>query len=216
MAHSSDVLQLYAGLPLGARFHTWLRWRLFDFPALARHLPEQGTLLDIGCGHGLWSFYAARVRPQLQVWGIDPDVAKIALARHTAESHHITTVHFEVGLAEQFDLPACDIASIIDVMYLIPFEQQAEIVGHTARHLRPGGRLLLKEMSEQPAWKAAWNMFEETLSVKILRITYGAQFFFRPEAEWVGLLEACGLTVMTIRMDRGSLHPHVLFIGEKR
>ena len=215
MIQASDLLRLYTGMPAFARLHAWLRWRLFDFPALGRYLPEQGIMLDIGCGHGLWSFYAALCRPQLQVWGIDPDEDKITLARHTAEAHRIANVRFVAGLAEEADLPPADLVTIIDVIYLIPPQGQERLLEATTRPLRPGGRLLLKELSERPRWKAVWNTIQESLSVRVFGITYGDRLTFRPQADWRDLLVNLGLTVQIVPMDEGYIYPHVLFIGEK-
>jgi hypothetical protein len=76
--------------------------------------------------------------------------------------------------------------------------------------------LLLKEMSERPRWKYTWNWLEEWLAVRLLRITLGASFYFRPQSGWEALLSGLGLAVQTFRLDKGYLHPHVLFVGEKR
>ena len=53
------------------------------------------------------------------------------------------------------------------------------------------------------------------LTVRILKVTQGERFHFRPQAEWEELLTSLGLRVRALRLDRGYLHPHVLFIAEK-
>jgi ubiquinone/menaquinone biosynthesis C-methylase UbiE len=206
---------LYREAPIRTRIHVNGRWRIFPFPALAEFVFPQGSMVDLGCGYGLWLLYLAQRYPELQLFGIDPDKEKIRLARETAEAWQPGRVRFAVGAAQALELPSCRMVSLVDVLYLIPLDQQEAVIEAAARQLERGGRLLLKEISTQPHWKFAWNLFEETLAVRLLHITYGQQFYFRPDNDWRCLLERCGLRVETRRLDRGYPHPHILFLGEK-
>ncbi len=210
-----EVLRYYQEMPARVRLHVHGRWRLFPFPELEGYLPEGRNYLDLGCGYGLWPLYLARRHPQAMIWGFDPDAAKVEAACTVALGQSIKNVHFGVGKAEEVSLPPCDAVTLIDVMYLIPYTEQEKILSRVASRLDAGGALLIKEMSQTPWWKYAWNMVEELLAVRALRITYGEHFYFRPEAEWRQLLESLGLRVRAIRLDAGYLRPHILFIGEK-
>jgi 2-polyprenyl-3-methyl-5-hydroxy-6-metoxy-1,4-benzoquinol methylase len=213
--NASTVDTFYRNAPLGARLHIAGRWCLFPFPALTRYVPRHGTLVDLGCGHGVWPIYLAARHPRLTVWGVDPDREKIELARTAARHSELSNLHFEAGRAQDMVLPLCDTISMIDVLYLIPYNEQESILNAAVQRLQPGGQLLLKEMSREPAWKYAWNWFEEYAAVRVFSITIGKQFFFRQDEEWRQVLQALGLRVRVIRLDRGYLHPHVLFLGEK-
>jgi SAM-dependent methyltransferase len=210
-----DISQYYRHAPWAARLHVAGRWQLFPFQALAEHIPSQGTFLDIGCGYGLCTFFLAYCAPQAQVWGVDPDREKIAVARAAADEQKNPNVHFEIGYAQRLDLPSCDLAILVDVLYLIPWQEQEQVLAEAANRLQPGGRLLVKEMSRRPRWKYTWNLFEEWLAVRLLHITYGQRFYFRSEDDWQKLLQSFGLRVSALRLDEGYLHPHILFIGEK-
>ena len=74
--------------------------------------------------------------------------------------------------------------------------------------------LVVKEMALQPAWKARWNTTQETLAVKLLRITEGHDFTFVPPAVIAEWLTAKGATVRDRRVDRGRLHPHHLLVAQ--
>jgi hypothetical protein len=58
-------------------------------------------------------------------------------------------------------------------------------------------------------------MFQETVSVKILNITLGSRFYFRDIAGMTEMLGKRGFLVETIRMDRGYMHPHILYKAKK-
>ncbi len=212
---SLNIPSFYRDVPLGVRLHVAMRWRLFDFSALADFVPSEGIFVDVGCGYGLWAFYLAHLRPTAEIWGIDPDIAKIGIARALAQSATIDNMRFEVGYAENIKFPECALISMIDVMYLIPFKGQEEILAKAASQLQPGGRLLLKEMGQNPRWKYIWNWVEEWLAVCVLRITQGKHFHFRSDEEWEKLLRSLGLRVKTLRLDINTIHPHLLFVGEK-
>ena len=210
-AEARAALSRFRDAPLLHRLHVAVRLRLFPFPALLRLAPPSGRAVDLGCGHGLFSLMLSQARPGLQVLGIDPDAGKIARAR--AAAGEAANLRFEVGRAEDVPPLGCDLVCLVDVLYLLPPAQQESVLAAAAAGLRPGGRLLVKEMSERPRWKFLWNRAQETLSVRVLRVTHGRSFHFRSEAGWRRLLEGLGLRVRTERLDRGYLHPHLLIEG---
>lgn len=208
-------LSCYRGAPFSARAHVAVRWRLLPFPSLLAHAPAAGEALDLGCGHGLFSLLLATARPGLQVLGVDPDQGKIAVAQAAARAGGIGNLRFLAGKAEALPLPPCVLISLIDVLYLIPYEAQERLLQLGAERLQPGGRLLIKEMSTRPRWKYLWNLGQESLSVRLLGITYGRDFYFREDDEWRRLLTRLGLEVEAIRLDAGRPHPHLLLCATR-
>ena len=96
----------------------------------------------------------------------------------------------------------------------------------------PAGRLVIKEMSRTPRWKAAWNTAQETLAVSILGITERAstpaaprlaasaasrpaRFEFVAPETMAGWLADAGLDTSSRRLDRGRIHPHHLLVGRR-
>jgi len=212
----SGVLKYYDDSPWRVRLHVHGRWRLCPFRSLVTYLPDEGRLVDVGSGYGLWPFYVHTLKPDMEIWGLEPDPWKVQVATAIARKWAIETISFAQANAQGIDLPACRAATIIDVLYLIPWEEQIEVLAKLVRALEPGGTLLIKEMSEQPSWKYAWNWFEEWLAVRIIKITQGNRFYFRKIEDWLSLLNSLGLDSKAIRVDRGYIYPHVLFVGQKK
>src|SRR4029078_1656515 len=52
------VLSRYNWAPLSTRAFIAARWLLTPYRRIASFLPERGTLLDLGCGDGLFAFAA--------------------------------------------------------------------------------------------------------------------------------------------------------------
>lgn len=205
------LVRAYGKLPLRHRLHLVGRWRLCPLPTIAAYAPRQGVVVDLGCGHGLFSQLLARRSSERSVIGLDLDVKKIELARQVT----LPNLRYEVGDIGAVNLPAADCVTILDVLYLIPHVVQEQLLRSVVKKLAPGGVLILKEMGDEPHWKARLNWLEEFLAVRMLRITLGQDFYFRRPSEWRNLLELLGLTVQVIRIDRGYYHPHVLFVGTK-
>ncbi|MBB2922905.1 class I SAM-dependent methyltransferase [Cellulomonas cellasea] len=207
------ALALYRAAPAGVRAHVGIRWWTAPFPAVAAALPPTGRIVEIGCGHGLFSAYAALSAPGREVLGTDIDVDKVAHARTAAA--RTERLEFAEGVSGTVPPGPWDAAVFVDVLYLLPASEQKRLLTAAVAALAPGGRVVIKEMGSEPAWKVRWNTVQETLSVKVLRITEGSSFDFVPPATTAGWLTDLGLTVEARRLDRGRAHPHHLLVGHR-
>ena len=206
------ALALYRRAPVGVRMHVAIRWWSAPFRDVVTVLPRTGRILEIGCGHGLFSAYAALDAPERTVVGVDIDADKIGHARAAARA----VDHLDFQLAPSGAVPEgpWDAAVFVDVLYLLPASEQRRLITEAVGQLAPGGRIVIKEMGTTPAWKALWNTAQETLSVKVLRITEGTAFDFVPPATTATWLTDLGLAVSRRRLDRGRVHPHHLLVGQ--
>ncbi|MHB8748868.1 MAG: class I SAM-dependent methyltransferase [Aggregatilineales bacterium] len=191
-----------------------IRWRVCPFQAIAAHVPAHGVIVDFGCGHGLFTQLLARQSPHRDLIGVDLDAHKIAIAQQLTAT--LPNLRFIVGDVAAADIPLVQAVIILDVFYLVPFDAQERLLAACAQKLAPAGVIILKDMAERPRWKVWLNWLEETLAVRVLRITLGDKFYFRSRAGWQALFHRLGFTVETIRLDRGYYHPHVLFIACKQ
>ena len=67
--------------PRGDRFHTAVRWWTAPFAALEREVPLAGDILEVGCGHGVFSTYMA-ITSAPATWSVSTSTPhKIALAK---------------------------------------------------------------------------------------------------------------------------------------
>ncbi len=208
------MLSLYQDAPLPARAHVRVRWATCPFPAVAAELPESGSILEIGCGHGLLSVYLALGSPDRRVTGIDVDQGKLAAARAAAAKGGLPATFDAVEGGALPEGPWDGIA-IVDVLYLLPADDQSALLGSCAERLAPGGVLVVKEMAPAPRWKARWNAVQETAAVKLLGITAGDELMFLPPAELASAMAAGGLEVRERPLHRGYPHPHHLLVGRK-
>jgi 2-polyprenyl-3-methyl-5-hydroxy-6-metoxy-1,4-benzoquinol methylase len=208
----NELLSAYPTLSFLQRAHMTVRWLVCPLKRLMLYVPQRGVILDLGCGHGLFSLLMASSAPTRAVIGIDLDQDKIKLA-NTLKQRNLRFIAGDI--AKQEDLPLAQVVTIVDVFYLVPFETQERLLQLCTERLAPDGVILLKDMAEAPRWKVWLNWLEETLAVRVLGITETTEsrFYFRPRAEWVALFEKLGFSVEVVPMDAGYYHPHVVFVA---
>jgi 2-polyprenyl-6-hydroxyphenyl methylase/3-demethylubiquinone-9 3-methyltransferase len=166
----------------------------------------------MGCGHGLFAHLIGRTHPNLTVVGVDIDPRKIAAAKRSA---HLGKVYFVQADLMTLPVKQVDSVTLIDVLYLVPFEQWEELLRNIYTHLRPKGRLLIKTMDPYRRVKFWWAVLQETLAVKVLKITYGYHFFFMKREDLTRLLAAVGFKTRAVPLDRGYPYPHILYVCDK-
>jgi 2-polyprenyl-3-methyl-5-hydroxy-6-metoxy-1,4-benzoquinol methylase len=210
------TLARYEAEPPKTRLHTRIRWRSCPFEAVAAAVPDEGRILEIGCGHGLFATYLALQAPRRSVVGTDVDAAKIETAQRA--SRGLDNLAFAVDDDPDHALPPgpWDAICIVDVLYLIDRAGERALLRNAADALEPGGILVVKEMATTPRWKFRWMALQERLSVQVLKITAGHDLTFVPPEELASYLTDAGLTdVRHTALDGGHLHPHHLLVARK-
>lgn len=208
------ALALYGDAPWQERAHVHVRWWSAPFRRLVALLPDAGRVLEIGCGHGLFSAYAALSGQDRRVVGVDIDAAKVAVGARAAAR----VPNLELTVAPDGAVPTGPWAAVVvvDVLYLLPADAQRSLLTAAAAQVAPGGRLVVKEMGDSPAWKVRWNRWQETVSVRVLRITEGSSTFtFVAPDVMAGWLRDAGLSVTATRLDAGRVHPHHVLVGRR-
>jgi 2-polyprenyl-3-methyl-5-hydroxy-6-metoxy-1,4-benzoquinol methylase len=204
------VLDAYAGLGRGDRFHVAVRWRSCPFPSVEAAVPRAGRILDVGCGHGLFPLYLAATSPPRSVVGVDVDAAKLVSARRAAEAAGLP-----LTFAEEAPEGPWDAITIVDVLYLLGEDAALDLLRRLAAMLAPGGVMAVKETDVRPRWKYQLARWQEIVSTRVTRITEGRGVAFVPPAVIDRTLTEAGLFVTRRSLARGSLHPHVLLVARR-
>jgi len=209
---------LYSAAPLAVRAHVWGRWATCPFRRVADHVPETGRILEVGCGYGLFVNHLALGSRGRQVAGIDVDVRKIVHGQRAARQAAVHGGRAELRLEPPGDIPdgPWDALVIVDVLYLLDPDAQRGLLLSCAEQLALGGVLVVKEMATEPRWKARWNKVQETMAVKVAKITAGDQLTFLEPSVLGRWMEEAGLVVAHEPLHRRYPHPHHLIVGAKR
>ena len=208
------ALSLYRDHPLGVRIHTALRAWSAPLDAVVGALPAQGSLLDVGCGHGLVANEAALRNPGGRVLGIDVSLGKIRAAQATMGSR--PNIEFRATSLEALEESGFDAVALIDVLYLVPAAQWASFLKACVGRLRPGGTFVLKEIATEPRWKFERLKLQEFISTRVVGITQGDTMHFESEDGLKRRLVDSGLSDIQVRrLDAGFASPHVLLTGKR-
>lgn len=156
---------LYAGEP---GFGGWLsrnRPAICPFERLVAQVPTGASVLDIGCGGGLFlGLLAETGRLRLGV-GIDPDARAIERARRMSRRRAYEALLRFDTVSPDAALPTgqFDVVAMIDVMHHVaPAAQSAALEAALAR-VAPGGRFVYKDMARRPIAAAMANRLHDLL-----------------------------------------------------
>ena len=213
------VMELWADADRVGRLHTTARWWSAPFTELELEVPLAGDILEIGCGHGVFTTYLAITSTARRVVGVDIDAAKIAQATDVIADLEPGEAQLRFETVPSGTVPHIDGGwrSIVfaDVLYLLGRDRRRALLAECVGALAPGGLLVIKEVDTRPFVKARLAQLQELIATKVLRITDGHTLEFASMDELSALLVDLGLSTMSKRIDRGYLHPHCVVLGTK-
>src|SRR5579859_363184 len=77
-------------------------------------LTDEGRILDVGCGFGLFAAYFGQTQRRRSIVGIDPDTRRVRIARDVAASLGLDQHEFVVG-----DVRDARLAGPFDAVYML-------------------------------------------------------------------------------------------------
>src|SRR4051812_7660347 len=203
-------LRQYRGQPLGIRAFVRIRHLLSPMARIVDAMPPAGRLLDVGCGHGLFTNALALGSPDRQVLGVDPSPVKIGVARASAAG--LPNVEYRTGLVQEIEERGFDGISILDVLYLLPVEDKLAVLQACRERIAPDGVLVLKTNDTAPAWKyRVARLQEQAMTGLGLTLGHGALHFFSSEQN-AELLRQAGFEPRMVDLNSVLPYPHVMFI----
>jgi 2-polyprenyl-3-methyl-5-hydroxy-6-metoxy-1,4-benzoquinol methylase len=191
-------------LPLRSRVHLLGRFLSCPFVAVVDALPAGGAVLDVGAGHGVLALLAVH-HGAPRVVALEPDPRKVGSAlRHPAIDW---VCGFDGCIAGAFDAVV-----LCDVLYRVPPPERDGLLARLFERLRPGGVLVIKETDPEARLKSLWNLAQETIAVRLLRVTLGSSLVFEDRRQLAARTERAGFAGFAVReIGAGYPHAHVLY-----
>ncbi|MBL8757334.1 MAG: class I SAM-dependent methyltransferase [Phycisphaerae bacterium] len=160
---SAMAAELYTRGPLLMRLLQRYRPFICPFEHLLPWVPEGATVLDIGCGGGLFLALLSQIPGRLRLGvGFDAAAGAIEVAR-AANPPRCRFEHVDVAAPWPAEPAKFEVVSIIDVMHHVPPAAQPGLIRTAAARVAPEGILLYKDMCRRPAWRALANRAHDLL-----------------------------------------------------
>lgn len=173
-----------------------------------RDLPPNARVLDIGCGPGRGTLkLARRLRPDIEVVGLDVSLPMIEMARHARAGFPDVDDRVRFVSGDARDLPfeddAFDAVLGHSVLYLI--DDPVRVLHEASRVARPGGRVLFMEpASEGGLVQAAFRSRPSWGDA--LRTPFATLVFLFAMVHWRMLARLTASCVDTQRARRWTAH----------
>ena len=191
-----------------------------------RVLPDEGRLLDVGCGKGLLlslltaarRCYTAGMWPRdwpappakLELYGIDLRADRVQTARCALGAGAQVDVHNLLA----FDFPPCSVIVMLDVLLYVDRQEQRRALEKAVAALEPGGLLLVREADADAGPAFEITRLAEHLAAA-LRGEFRRRLRYRSMLEWIAELTSLGLAVHTTPMSGGTPFANVLLTARK-
>jgi len=174
-------------------------------------LTDEGRILDVGCGFGLFAAYFGQTHPQRRIVGVDPSARRIGMARTVAEKLGLRDHSFVVGDVRDAALEGpFDAIYVLDVMHHLPREDQEQVLERFRSLLAPGGMLIIKDITTEPRFGL---LFTELLDR--VMVGWNEPLAYRHHREWGEMLASLGFKVRMVRVPDILPYPHVVIAARK-
>jgi SAM-dependent methyltransferase len=164
MLLAAEYAEQFQGLE---RFFNAYRPNICPFEALLDAVPNASEVFDIGCGTGLF-LYILRAEGKLSK-GIGVDIDEDRLSKGRGALGRVDATNIDLQCVLDFaNWPSdhFDVVSMIDVLHHCPPAIQRTFFEAACDRVRPGGRLIYKDMCRSPLWMAWANRLHDLLMAR--------------------------------------------------
>jgi len=199
------LLRLYAGRGWTSVF-CWLRYWHSNVPGIEKRIPPEGTIIDLGCGHGVLANYLALRSPRRRVIGFDLSEYRVQVAR----SIGLPNAEFHGKNLFEAEPISCQVIIVADVLHhLRSYEEGDELLARCCDRLGDDGLLVVKEIAQRPLWKYVCTQ-------PVDFIFYRGRVYFRSGEQFAALFERLGVEAELVPLHAWRPLPHVMYLCRKR
>ncbi|MBI3206774.1 MAG: DUF2062 domain-containing protein [Myxococcales bacterium] len=165
-----------------------------------------GEVLDVATGRGQLALVLVELGLARCFTGLDWDARKIAVCQAAAGPDGVA----RVADVTEAELPPSDTVLLIDVLHYLPLEQQHALLERAAAAVRPGGRLLIRELDP----RSRIGLWAERIGAR-LGVNRGVIADRRAATDLMDALVGLGLLPRLVPHPDGRSSPNYLVLGER-
>ena len=182
----------------------WLRSIHAAYQEIEPLVPQEGLVIDVGCGYGFFANYMGLKASKRRVVGLEINKRKL----HRC-NRGVKNVDFKDAMLETSSSHSADAIVLYHVLHhLNSFKDQEQLLETAVRVFKPDGVFIIIEVAEKPLWKlwVAWLVDH--------LLYFGDGIFYRTKAEMLNLLERkLKLLVKTFPCDRYAPFSHIAYVA---
>lgn len=133
------------------------------FDRVMPYMPDQGRVLDIGCGNGLLLTLAHAHAHLREAVGIDVNARALAGARSMAARQGAPFTFVQASDPKDWPAGTFDAVLMMDVMHHVPKAARPALIQAAADRVAPGGVFVYKDMCGMPFARWVWNQVHDLL-----------------------------------------------------
>jgi ubiquinone/menaquinone biosynthesis C-methylase UbiE len=131
------------------------------------HLPQNGRVLDVGCGGAKFTKYVADQRPDVDIVGIDLSEPQLTRASKLLRGYG-DRVRFELGDATQLKFPDASFDGVLSYGSIKHWTSQDAGLAECLRVLKPGGPLLVTDADRSATFEDCQRFIANYASPRFL------------------------------------------------
>lgn len=163
--------RLYVHKPRLIHQMTHLRVGICPFDLLIPHVKPDSTVLDAGCGAGLFLALLAGTLSGVRGLGFDSSRSAIEAAARMASHAGKLGLQAELRFVQldgtrEWPPGVYDVVSLIDILHHVPPRHQESFFQNAARSVKPGGTLLYKDIDGGPVLPAIMNRVHDLIAAR--------------------------------------------------
>jgi len=197
------------------RAYCTIRFRIMNMRILeeiGQYLPKSGSIIDIGCGFGLFSHYYALLSPDRRFISLDISKTRIHAALEASKKLNLSEqITFYAAPAEKLsEMPGVfQAAYMLDIVHHLGKDSYIALLHAIYNKLSPQGILILKDIATTPKWKVWFTWLLDMLMNPKAPPQYISNTTLRKQ------LEKIGFDVKIHELRDILPYPHVLYVCRK-
>lgn len=158
---SEVLVKAYSRAGFFTRLLIRFRPYICPFHGLVPFVPENGVVLEVGCGAGMMTVLLANLGRIKKAVGFDVSQKAVDTAKKAAPGGCELSFR-RLAAGERWPQDGFDTVVCIDVLHHVPRREQRTFIKNLSG-IRPGRRIIFKDVSPKPFWMALGSVLHDLL-----------------------------------------------------
>ncbi len=196
------IISLY-----GDQKFTKIRFWDAPFIEIEGMVRKKGSIVDLGCGEGIFTNYLAICSPKRKILGIEIDKNRLSLA-----DKGLANVTFKQGDATKVHIPKSENIILFHLLHhLRSFTDQEKVIKNCLKSLNKKGKLIIVEVDIKPTIKYLMSLITDCFIVPwIFEKRFFTPVYYRKASVWKKLIEEMGFKCNVKSAEEGKPFTHII------